>query len=234
MEHSKNSHSFTDCLSCLLDTEQMIQKDIFTAMSEGNKLRYMTYRNETLQLQKTLHNLQPKTILDIGSGAGRIIQTCISQLPETQVRGVEIDEKNSAFLKKRFQSNPRVHIIQDDIHKMLAQTDQQFDIALCMMTTDELDNYQETLQKILQHTNHLIFTVYNEKYNADREKMYQARGHRQITFDGREYCLNDERSKGLKSRSRSEEEIYTMIEKAGGRVVECKQLGILFYVIATS
>jgi len=78
---------------------------------------------------------------------------------------------------------------------MLAQTDQQFDIALCMMTTDELDNYQETLQKILQHTNHLIFTVYNEKYNADREKMYQARGHRQITFDGREYCLNDERSK---------------------------------------
>jgi hypothetical protein len=45
----------------------MIQKDIFTAMSEGNKLRYMTYRNETLQLQKTLHNLQPKTILDIGS-----------------------------------------------------------------------------------------------------------------------------------------------------------------------
>lgn len=235
MKHSTDSHSFTDCLSCLLDTEHMIQKDVFDAMSEGNTLWYETYKNETVALKNTLQTMQPKTILDVGSWSGRIIQTCISQLPEAQIRGVEINAKNSEFLKKRFQSNARVHIMHDDINKMLPQTDQQFDIALCMMNTLSLiDNQQEMLQKLLRYANHLIFTVYNERYDADRKQMYQARGHKQITFDGSAYCLNDERSNWLKSRSRAEEEIREMIEKAWWRVVECKQLWILFYVIAIS
>jgi len=235
MNHHNKQHSFTDCLSCLLDTECMINNDISEILSEGNKLRYQTYKSETMELKSNLQKFNPQTILDVWSGAGRIIQTCAVELPEANIYWVELDDKHNEFLKNRFQINLNVKIIHEDINNFLSKTDQKFDMILCMMNTIScFDEPTEIVQKLLQHWKYAVFTTCNEKYNLERMLMYQARGHKKITFDGKQYCLDDERSPWLKSRGRSEEELYEMVEKAWWKIIEFKELWILFYVILKS
>ena len=69
-----------------------------------------------------------------------------------------------------------VNIVQDDINNFLSQTAQQFDMSLCMMNTmGSFANPMEIIQKLLQHSKYLVFTICNEKYNAQRKIMYQDR-----------------------------------------------------------
>ena len=97
------------CIKCLLETEKIIDEGISDNESEGNRIWYEAYSSETDNLKRILRKYNPKEIVEIGSGSGRVIKTALNILPDVKIVGTEIDKDMFNFIKdSRSHSQPKM------------------------------------------------------------------------------------------------------------------------------
>jgi len=227
-EEQRTSHP---CINCLLETEDRIRNGDFDGVSAGDKIWYKTYKAEIEKLAKVLTMYQPKTLIEVGSGSGRIIQTILDVLPNAKINGIEFNKQTFDFVKKRFSNNNMVKIEKNDIYYYLSN-EGVYDMAICLMNTFGNINDVEVFRRIVSHSNYFVFSLYNKKLDNQRKSMYEARGHTNFNFVNEQYCFQDDWIKGLISRSYTKEEIKNLVTKSGSDIIELEPIELLYFGIA--
>jgi len=218
------------CINCLRETEERVYEKDYDNVSAGDKIWYLTYQAEIKALEKVLIEYNPKKIIEIGSGTGRIIRTILDILPKVEIIGTERNKKTYDFVTKRFSGETRVQIKQTDISDYLSNKE-QYDIAICLMNTFGNINDPETFNKIVSHSDIFVFSLYNREFDEKRRLMYTARGHKNFRFSQGQYCFQDNWVNGLVSRSYSEDGIKDLVSKSGSELVELKPIELLYFAI---
>jgi len=226
----EKSHNYP-CINCLIDTEDQIKKGNFGGFSEGDKVWYETYKEEAEELEKALLKYKPKEVIEIGSGAGRIIEIVLEILSDVRVLGTESNQRMFNFVSKRFSGVPGVSIRKIDASDFLSR-EEDYDLAICLMNTFGNINNPNFFKKIISHSKVFVFSLYNREFDNKRKKMYEARGHSNFKYDGKKYCFDDPWVKGLVSRSYTEKEIEDLVTSSGGKIVSLEKAGILYFVVA--
>lgn len=109
------------------------------------------------QILKMIANngLQPRTICEVGCGAGEVLRQLQLQMPaETEFFGYEISPQAMALCQER--ANERLHFLCED----LAQADApQFDLLLCIDVFEHVPDYMGFLQTVRGKARHKIFHI---------------------------------------------------------------------------
>jgi SAM-dependent methyltransferase len=217
------------CRNCLIQTEEA-EKGLPENLSEGNQIWTDNTTAEMQRLKQALKEYNPSSILEIGSGAGRIIQGVRETLLEATITGVEKNQEMFSYLQGRFSEDRNVQLIQGDINNYLGQ--ENYDLILCMMNTfGNIDN-PEILKKILEQSQRFILTLYNRDFNIERDKMYEARGHKDYEIKNGTFYFYDDWVKGLTSKSYSQQDIKTLVKQAQGEIQTLEEMEIMYYVEA--
>jgi len=226
------------CADCLKDTEDTIDvllsgKNIWN-LSFGERLWYETYALETLAFIAILNKSSPKNILDVGSGYGRVINLIKINLPMALVTGTENVKETYDVLTQRFQNIQGIDINQGDVKEFLKVTNRHFDMATCLMNTYGNINDEELFSSVMNHSDKFVFSLYNPKYDALREKMYRTRCHKSFKYrkSKKQYEFLDPWSNVQVSKSYTGDEIHALVERANGKITMLKQVGILYFCIA--
>lgn len=219
------------CINCLLETEERIRAGDFESVSAGDKIWYSTYQAEIEELESVFMVYNPKRIIEIGSGSGRIISMVLDTLPESEITGTEKDEQTFNFVTKRFFGNNRVQIEQTDIDDYLPNG-KRYDLAICLMNTFGNINKPDVFRKIISHADYFVFSLYNREFDEQRRIMYESRGHKDFSFSQGQYCFQDDWIKGLVSRSYTSEEIKNLATNSGSELVELKLVELLYFAVA--
>ncbi|MFH0906615.1 MAG: class I SAM-dependent methyltransferase [archaeon] len=170
-------------------------------------------------------------MLEIGCGTGRIINNALDINKDLKIHGIEINPITHKFTQKRFSTNDNIEIYKTDINDYLKQNEHHYDLTACMMNTFGNIHSNKLFNKITEISDNFIFSLYNKKYDKDRQEIYLSRGHYDFNFDGKKYCFNDPWIKGLVSRSYTEDEIKKMVNDSNAKLVDIRPVGILHYVI---
>ena len=98
-------------------------------------------------------NLHPATVCEIGCGAGEILNNLHAQMTETNFFGYEVSpqafEICSAKLKERL-----LFTLGD-----LLETEERFDLLLCIDVFEHVPNYLSFLEKLSGHAGQFIFHI---------------------------------------------------------------------------
>ncbi|MBI4451980.1 class I SAM-dependent methyltransferase [Candidatus Woesearchaeota archaeon] len=219
------------CINCLLETEERIRADDFDSVGTGDKIWYKTYKAEIEELERVLRAYTPKRIIEVGSGSGRVIRTVLDVLPDVNIVGTEKNERTFQFVKNRFSGDGRLRVVQTDISDYLSNGG-NYDMAVCLMNTFGNINDPEVFRKIVNHADYFVFSLYNRQFDEQRRTMYEARGHTNFSFDGTQYCFQDDWIKGLVSRSYTAEEIKELVRKSGAKLIELRPIELLYFAVA--
>jgi len=220
------------CIECLLDTERYIKNGNFIGLSKGNELWYSTYKAEAEHLGRVLARYQPRSIIEGGSGCGRVIQLALDSLTYAEIIGIERNPAMYEFLKNRFESEPRVKLREADFLDFLVSGTERFDMALCMMNTLGNINNPEIFRKILERSKHFVFSLYDRASDEQRMQMYDARGHTNFSRQGNGYLFRDWWVDGLVSRSYTIREIEEVVRVSNSEILEIARIGLLYFVVA--
>ncbi len=227
----KSKRTDHPCINCLLETEERIRAGDFASVSAGDKIWYLTYNAEIREFERVLREHQPKRIVEVGSGSGRIIRTLLDVLPEAEIVGTELNPRTFDFVRNRFAGDGRVTIVKTDIDDYLSNGG-DYDLAVCLMNTFGNINDPEVFKKIVSHADYFVFSLYNRNFDEQRRLMYEARGHLDFSFSDGQYCFQDDWIKGLVSRSYTTEEIKELVTKSGSELVELKPVELLYFAVA--
>ncbi len=219
------------CINCLLETEERIHAGDFDSVSAGDKIWYSTYKAEIKGLERVLGSYQPKKLIEVGAGSGRIIRTVLDVLPQAEIVGTELDEQTFNFVRNRFSLDRRATIEHTNISDYLSNGG-DYDLAICLMNTFGNINDPEVFRKIVSHADYFVFSLYNRVFDDKRRLMYKARGHSDFSFNQGQYCFQDNWIKGLVSRSYTEEEIKDLVTKSGSELVELKPVELLYFAVS--
>lgn len=100
------------------------------------------------------HALQPRTVAEVGCGAGEILVQLARHLPETRFRGYEPSPQGFALCQSRRQE--RVEYFQTDF--ALAHEEVQ-DLVLCVDVLEHLEDCYDFLRGLIQCGRHFIFHI---------------------------------------------------------------------------
>ena len=229
----KSKRTNHPCINCLLETEERIRAGDFDSVNAGDKIWYKTYKAEIAELESALRQYNPKSVLEVGSGSGRIIRTVLDVLSNAKIVGTELNEPTFQFVRKRFEDERRVKVIKTDISDYLSDGG-NYDLAICLMNTFGNIDDPEVFRKIARHSDNFVFSLYSREFDKQRKLMYEARGHSNFTFNQGQYCFQDDWIKGLVSRSYTAEEIKELVTMSGSELVELKPVELLYFAVARS
>lgn len=99
------------------------------------------------------HGLNPATVCEVGCGAGEILNTLHAQMPATNFFGYEVSPH--AFEICSAKSKERLQFTLGD----LLETDERFDLLLCIDVFEHVPNYLLFLEKLRGHAEHFIFHI---------------------------------------------------------------------------
>src|SRR3989338_1432376 len=179
------------CINCLLETEERIRAGDFDSVSAGDTTWYSTYKAEIKELERVFKEYQPKRIIEVGSGSGRIIRKVLDVLPEAEIFGTELNARTFDFVRDRFLGDGRVTIVNTDIADYLSDG-KNYDLAVCLMNTFGNINDSEVFRKIASHADYFVFSLYNKDFDEQRKLMYEARGYSDFSFNNGQYCFQDD------------------------------------------
>jgi hypothetical protein len=101
------------------------------------------------------NKLQPRTVCEIGCGAGEILSRLQVFLPaETQLCGYEISPDAFALCESR--RNDRLRFFCEDL---LSKDGEVFDLLLCIDVFEHVDDYLGFLRRLRSKSRHKIFHV---------------------------------------------------------------------------
>ncbi len=99
------------------------------------------------------HNIQPATLCEIGCGAGEILSQLHEQLSATQLYGYEVSPQAFELCVKR--EKDRLRFFLED----LLETQERFDLLLCIDVFEHIPNYLFFLEKLHDHADRFIFHI---------------------------------------------------------------------------
>src|SRR5215208_1581789 len=130
-----------DQLSSLESKENLIKEATTKNWEQANADLGLTWGKEVsgdafikrlLMYYTTTNTISGKNILEIGPGSGRLLKAILKEnLPFKKYYGIDISEKNIAYLKKTFQM-PNIHFIHGNAENVNLNT--TFDIAISSLT----------------------------------------------------------------------------------------------------
>ncbi|HLX60198.1 MAG TPA: class I SAM-dependent methyltransferase [Planctomycetota bacterium] len=101
------------------------------------------------------HALHPKTVCEIGCGAGEILKLLQEQLPaQTRLDGFEISPQ--AFELARLRQNEQLHFHCEDF---LAKDVAPFELLLCVDVFEHVEDYMGFLRKLRGKSAYTIFHI---------------------------------------------------------------------------
>ena len=109
------------------------------------------------QIQKMVgrHNLRPKSICEIGCGAGEILRELQPNFPNgTSLSGFEISPQ--AFELCRHKENDELHFFCQDL---IATEIAPFDLLLCMDVFEHVEDYMGFLRNLRQKADYKVFHI---------------------------------------------------------------------------
>jgi SAM-dependent methyltransferase len=98
-------------------------------------------------------NLNPATMCEVGCGAGEILNTLHAEMPETNFFGHEVSPQ--AFEICSMKAKDRLQFTLGD----LLETDERFDLLLCIDVFEHVPNYLSFLEKLRRHAERFIFHI---------------------------------------------------------------------------
>lgn len=111
------------------------------------------WKSEQILRMMKKHNLQPTTLCEVGCGAGEILSQLYEQLPATQLSGYEVSPQAFELCVKR--EKERLRFFLGD----LLETQEKFDLLLCIDVFEHIPNYLFFLENLRNHADHFIFHV---------------------------------------------------------------------------
>ena len=99
------------------------------------------------------HSLQPATVCEIGCGAGETLNRLCEELHDTQFSGYEISPQ--AFELCLTREKERLHFFPGD----LLETQEKFDLLLCIDVFEHIPNYLSFLENLRSHADQFIFHI---------------------------------------------------------------------------
>jgi hypothetical protein len=100
-----------------------------------------------------MQNLRPATVCEVGCGAGEILNHLHAELPETNFFGYEVSPQ--AFEICSAKSKERLQFALGD----LLETEERFDLLLCIDVFEHVPNYLAFLEKLRGHAGQFIFHI---------------------------------------------------------------------------
>ena len=101
------------------------------------------------------HRLEPRTVCEVGCGAGEILRQLQSHLPaRTEFFGYEISPQAFALCQPR--ANERLHFYCDDLITARAPS---FDLLLCIDVFEHVPDYLKFLKEVREKARHKIFHI---------------------------------------------------------------------------
>jgi hypothetical protein len=101
------------------------------------------------------HHLEPRTVCEIGCGAGEILRQLQAGLPETtELYGYEISSQAFALCEER--AGERLHFYCEDL---LASDAGPFDLLLCIDVFEHVEDYLGFLRKLRPRADYKIFHI---------------------------------------------------------------------------
>jgi 2-polyprenyl-3-methyl-5-hydroxy-6-metoxy-1,4-benzoquinol methylase len=99
------------------------------------------------------NGLQPKTVCEVGCGAGEILSQLQRSLPEADYTGYEISPQAYALSQPRASERLRFHLGD------LLETDETFDLVLCIDVFEHIPDYLGFLGRLRRHGRHHLFHI---------------------------------------------------------------------------
>lgn len=100
------------------------------------------------------HNQQPKTIVEIGAGAGGVTNALSKLLPNSQFVGYDISPQAIAMALKN--TSERVQFVLGDYFELSTE---KFELAICADVFEHIDDYLGFLKKLAQKQGLTVFHV---------------------------------------------------------------------------
>ncbi len=101
------------------------------------------------------HRLEPRTVVDVGCGAGAILSELQAQLPaETSFTGYDISKQAIELCRPK--ENARLRFHRGDF---LRESEDEFDLLLCLDVFEHVANYLDFLSALRTRARKLIFHV---------------------------------------------------------------------------
>jgi SAM-dependent methyltransferase len=100
-----------------------------------------------------LERLSAGTVLEVGCGAGEVINLLSQRLPSVRFRGYDISADAAAFWVGK--ESPNLSFSRGD----LIETDEKADVVLCLDVFEHVEDYMGFLKKLKSHGTHFIFNV---------------------------------------------------------------------------
>jgi 2-polyprenyl-3-methyl-5-hydroxy-6-metoxy-1,4-benzoquinol methylase len=107
------------------------------------------------QINKMLikHNINPTSVCEVGCGAGEILRQLSAARPETMFSGYEISPQAFKLCKTR--ESKKVKYFMTD----LFETEDRFDIMLCIDVFEHIENYMGFLRELKTRAKFHIFHI---------------------------------------------------------------------------
>ncbi len=113
------------------------------------------WKSQQIRKMMRKHSLVPRTVCEIGCGAGEILKQLQMNLsPETEFFGYEISPPAYALCKER--ENRYLHFFLGDL---LAVNGEAFDVLLCIDVFEHVENYMGFLRELRPKGRHQIFHI---------------------------------------------------------------------------
>ena len=101
------------------------------------------YNKQTRIIENWLKKLNPKSVLELGAGFGRISEL-LDRLPEVDLTLVDINKKALDILRKKF---PNREIIDTEVNKFSFQ-EKTYDLVVAIELLVHIPNIEELIEKI--------------------------------------------------------------------------------------
>ncbi|MFH1425835.1 MAG: class I SAM-dependent methyltransferase [Candidatus Kerfeldbacteria bacterium] len=101
------------------------------------------------------NNIQPKTVCEVGCGAGEILNQMLQQMPDTvEFTGYEISPQAYEIAKKKEQD--RLHFKLQDIAE---DKDASFDVVMAIDVFEHIEDYMEFLRMLKNKGTYQVFHI---------------------------------------------------------------------------
>ena len=101
----------------------------------------------------TRHGLQPRTVCEVGCGAGEILKQLSLSFPAIQFSGYEVSPQAFALCKQRESAQLHFHL------KNLCDEAVFFDCLLCLDVFEQVEDYFGFLRALKDRAHHKIFYI---------------------------------------------------------------------------
>jgi SAM-dependent methyltransferase len=144
-----------DKLKFVEQSESMYQTGEYLEKNPTWHVEDSAFKAEQILKMMALHDLKPRTICEVGCGAGEILKQLELRLPsDTQLFGYEISPAAHALCQTR--QSERLHFFCEDL---LATSTDKFELLLCLDVFEHVEDYFGFLRALRAKGQNLIFHI---------------------------------------------------------------------------